>query len=547
MHEFRSLKFLDLFQSLFRSIHIDYSVMRKILEMKLLMDQRRVPVIFSNDMSKKRKEGNQFLKSLGIYALYGLVLIPFLFIGDNYMFQMSIVFGIAMFILMTSLISDFSAVLLDVRDKAILNTKPVNARTINTAKVIHIMIYMSMLTGAFIGIPAIVMLFTQGILYFLVFLIDMVFLLLFIIAITALIYIFILRFFSGDRLKDIINYVQILLSVGIVVGYQIVIRVFDFDVFDIGYQFSYWHLLLPPAWFAAPFEFFINGNSAASIIVLALCAVIIPFLSISVYYRMMPAFERNLQKLLDSTAKTGRRKRLAEQVFEKLLCSSKEEKLFFRFSSAMMRQERDFKLKVYPSLGMAFIFPFIFLFNELNNGTFAELAASNAYFNIYFSCIMIGSVVYMLKFSENYKGGWIFYVAPIHNPSTMYEATLKAFIVKLYLPVYILLSVIFVSIFSVRILPDLVIVLVTVILFTLISYKLLNNDDFAFTKPIESMQMQGGNTAVLFILMALVGVFAAIHYFMSKMEYGVYIYLVVLSIATIIAWKFVWKRNNYRK
>ncbi|WP_099156894.1 hypothetical protein [Virgibacillus ndiopensis] len=543
MREFRSLKFLDLFQSLFRSINIDYSVMRKILEMKLLMDQRRVPVIFSNDISKKRKEGNQFLKSLGIYALYSLILIPFLFMGENYMFQLSIIFGITMFILMTSLISDFSSVLLDVRDKAILNTKPVNVRTVNAAKVIHIMIYMSMLTGAFIGIPSIVMLFTKGIPFLLLFLAEIILLLLFIIAITALIYIFILRFFSGDRLKDIINYVQILLSVGIVVGYQIVIRAFDFAVFDLSYQFAWWHLLLPPIWFAAPFELFFHGNTSTSIIILAVCALIIPFISIYIYYLLISPFERNLQKLLDVTVKASRKRRLLERGWESLLCSSKEEKLFFRFSSAMMRQERDFKLKVYPTLGMALVFPFIFLFNELNRGTFAELAESKAYFNIYFSCIMIGSVVHMLKFSVNYKGGWVFYVTPLKEPSAMYRATLKAFLVKLYLPVFVLLSAVFIAIFSARIVPDLAVVLVTTVLFTLISYKLINNDEFAFTQPIESIQMQSGNTVKFFLLMALVGLFAGIHFLTTKIEYGVYVYLGILIIVTFATWKFVWKKK----
>ncbi len=171
MNDFRSLKFLDLFQSVFRSMNIDYTAMRKILQLKLTMDQRRVPTIFANNTNNtsNKKESNQFLKSLGIYALYGLIIIPFLFFGENYMYQTSIMFGITMFILMTSMISDFSSVLLDVRDKTILHTKPLNTRTVNAAKIIHITIYMTMLTGAFIAVPSIVMLGFKGIAYFLLY------------------------------------------------------------------------------------------------------------------------------------------------------------------------------------------------------------------------------------------------------------------------------------------------------------------------------------------------------------------------------------------
>src|SRR5690625_3586793 len=128
MNNFRSLKIVDLFRPLFEKINIDYPVMRKILQVKLTMDGRRVPTIFSGQT--KKPTGNQFLKSLGIHMLYSLIIIPFVFM-DNYMFQMGLIFGIAMFILMTSMIADFSSVLLDVRDNTILGTKPISSRTIN--------------------------------------------------------------------------------------------------------------------------------------------------------------------------------------------------------------------------------------------------------------------------------------------------------------------------------------------------------------------------------------------------------------------------------
>ncbi|MFZ3579918.1 hypothetical protein [Virgibacillus sp. DJP39] len=77
---------------------------------------------------------------------------------------------------------------------------------------------------------------------------------LFIIAFTALIYIVTLQFFSGERLKDIINFVQIILSVGIVLGYQVLARSFEIIDLAVSYSFSWWHVFIPPIWFGAPFE-----------------------------------------------------------------------------------------------------------------------------------------------------------------------------------------------------------------------------------------------------------------------------------------------------
>src|SRR5690625_2102650 len=142
MNEFRSLKVLDHVRSVFQKLHIDYDVMRNILQMKFTMDERRVPTIFSQS---KESKGNQFLKSLGMYMLFSLIMIP-CFFGEEIMFQMSIIYGMTMFFLMTSMIADFSVVLLDLRDTTILHTKPIHSKTINAAKFIHVLVYMVLLT-----------------------------------------------------------------------------------------------------------------------------------------------------------------------------------------------------------------------------------------------------------------------------------------------------------------------------------------------------------------------------------------------------------------
>ena len=161
MEDFRTLKLLDRFERIFTRFGVDYKIMRKILQVKFTMDGRRVPTIFSQNSNQKEKS-NQYVKSLWIYVLFGLFMIPFILMGENYLFQMSLFYGIFTFFVMTSMISDFSSVLLDVRDRNILFTKPVNSKTINTAKFMHIIIYISFLTIALVGIPLIVALINSN-------------------------------------------------------------------------------------------------------------------------------------------------------------------------------------------------------------------------------------------------------------------------------------------------------------------------------------------------------------------------------------------------
>lgn len=449
--------------------------------------------------------------------------------------------GIAMFILSTSMISDFSSVLLDVRDKIILNTKPVNGRTINAAKFFHVAIYLTLITGAFIAIPAIVFLFTKGFIYFLLFLIDIFLIDLLVLAFTALIYMFVLRFFDGEKLKDIINYVQILLAIAVVVGYQIIIRLFDVAGLEYVYNFSWWHVLIPPVWFGAPFELALNQDYSSEMIILSLFAVLGPIISVFLYYFLMPSFERNLQKLMEESSTKGKKRRTLNDLIERLVCFSREEKIFYRFASIMISRERDFKLKVYPSLGMALVFPVIFLFNNLSFQTLDELGQGNSFLTIYFSNIIIGTVVYMLQFSAKYKGAWIFQTTPIQKHTIVYSATLKAVFVKLYLPVIFVLSILYIWIFSFRIIPDLAVVVITALLQMLISYKIFNNGKYPFTDPIETAQQGGGASGKIFVLMIIVGMFAILHLIISSIPFAIYGYLAVLIVLTIIFWKMVFK------
>ena len=69
---------------------------------------------------------------------------------------------------------------------------------------------MFFLTTATVAIPLIVSLLSMGIGFFLLFLLEVILLVMLILVLTACIYIFILRFFDGERLKNAINYIHIL-------------------------------------------------------------------------------------------------------------------------------------------------------------------------------------------------------------------------------------------------------------------------------------------------------------------------------------------------
>jgi ABC-2 type transport system permease protein len=542
MKDFKTLQLLDKIQFIFVKMGIDYEIMRKILHIKLTMDERKVPTIF-NQSSKKNKEEQKYgyIKSLWIYALMGLMLIPFMGFGQNYLFQMSIAYAMIIFIIMTTLISDFSSVLLDVRDRSILSTKPISAKTINAAKFMHIFIYLTYLTIAFTAIPLIVSLYKQGIVFFILTVLLLVLINIFIVVLTAILYIAILRFFDGEKLKDIINYVQIGLSLMLMIGYQLLIRSFELVNFDMVVTFHWWSIFLIPMWFAAPYELLLNGDSSLFTVVCSIFAVVIPIISIWLYLKLIPTFERNLQKLL-STSKSKKEKSNKLKAFLlKIICRTNEERAFYRFASLMMKQEREFKLKVYPSLGYSFVIPFIFMYS-FSRSDDVDYSVSMSYLNIYFSMLIIPSAVLLLGYSGKYKAAWIYKVFPLKDYTDLKKGSLKAFLIKLYSPLYIVLSIIFCFIFGTRIIPDLMSVLVASCMYTVICYIAIGSK-IPFTKPYNEVgDAQSWKTLILLIpLGALVG----LHYYLTThISYGAIIYLLVLVITNFALWKLAFKRTK---
>lgn len=535
MRDFRTLKLLDRFEKVFSNFGVDYKIMRRILQVKLTMDGRRVPTIFSQNAKKKDKEiNNQYIKSLWIYVLFSLFMLPFVLMGDNYLFQMSFFFGIFTFFVMTSMIADFSSVLLDIRDRNILFPKPVDRKTISTAKMVHVVIYLSFLTIALVSIPLIVGLVKNGFLFFLVSVVSIILIDLLIVCLTALIYLFILRFFDGEKLKDIINYVQIGLSLMIMVGYQLLVRSFQFINLTVSLEPQWWQIFIFPMWYGASMEMMMNGAFQLFYLVFSAFGILIPLLSIWIYMKLNHVFEQNLQKLTyHGKAKENKQSKLA-RLFLKAICHSNEERAFFRFASSMMKNERDFKLKVYPSLGFSIVIPFIFIMNGFDTNL-DHLSTSNSYLTIYFSLIIIPTIMILLKFSGKYKGAWIYRVAPTQQLKPIFSGTIKAFIFKLYLPVYLLLSAVFIALFGWRILPDLVVVFLNACIYAVVCFMILKKS-IPFSESFDQYN-QNSNSAIIFGLMMFVGLFAGLHFVSTLFSYGIYLYMVIAIICLATIWK----------
>lgn len=539
MGEFEFLKFLDRFQRIYEKFDVDYEKMRLILKVKLTMDERRVPTIMNNNNESKGK--NKFIKSLLLYGLMGLFIGMFTFLPINKMYVYTMFFSMFMFLILTVFISDFSSVLLDVRDRNLISIRGVSRRTINAAKITHICYYVFLISLSLSWL-AIIGSFKSGIVTGIVFLLEVFIVDVFMIVITALLYLVILKFFNGEKVKDIINFGQIVLTIVMAVGYQFLGRIFDLVDFNIVYTEKLWNLIFPPMWFSSPIYLAQGGRASSINITLTVIAIVVPLISIIFYIKQSDNFELYLSKL---NSNDSREKENKKGIFFKIgsfFCRSTTEKAYYTLANSIMKKEREFKLKIYPALGFAIIFPLLFIFifsqnNEFNNILEWQnsLANSKNYLKIYFFPLMAMTVLTMLQYSEFYKAAWTFKTTPLTDEGEIYRGSYKALLFNVLLPLYLFESIIFILCFKVKVIIHLIIALLFMVL-TIPILHMMNKFSLPFTEKFNAGD-NSFNVSFTIPLFCLIGAGDFIHDILAQRIGMLIIYGIILIILNIVMWR----------
>ena len=540
--EFRSLKYIDKLKGLFIRLGIDYDTMRKILTLKLIMDSRRIPTAIQNNKKSKEDsgDGNNMLKSLWMYALFSIMPGIMAFVPIPLFTKISIIMGISMFLIMSTMISDFSSVLLDIRDKNILMAFPVDAKTLSAAKLVHICIYLSLITGSLNFIPLIGIAYSEGILVALLLLVMLVFMVMVVIFLTSLMYVLVLKKFDGEKLKDLISSIQIMLTVAMTLGYQVVARMFEFSDVHVQFTPKWWTLLLPPTWFAAPFAL-LSGERGFLYILLALMGLCLPVVFIVLHFKVItPLFEANLVKLNTSekvVSKAYNRRQARVKWLSKIFCRTKDEQAAFQFGYRMLSSERELKQKVYPSMALSIVFPFILGATLVSDtgGISQALAAfktSNQYLWIYFSVLILPSVFIFVGRSKYYKGAWLYKVLPIEDPYPVISGTYKSAIIKFGVPPFFITALLMVSLAGFRVIPHMGIAFINTIFMVLI-ISMLNGTSLPFSRSFQVTQ--DGHMKGSLAGMVCTGLLGGLHLLLIKfstpaIDYSAFILLGALLI-----------------
>jgi hypothetical protein len=435
---------------------VDKRALTAILNIKLTMDDRRVSGLQQAQRRKSDKEvSSATIITMVVSAVLGLLYLMAFYIGSNVVTSLTFYFFMFFFMLSATLISDFTSVLIDVRDTFIILPKPVNDRTVLLARLLHIFIHICKLVLP-MALPGVIYMGVKYGIASAIWMIPMV-LLLTLLAIFFInaVYIVILRITTPQKFQNVISYFQIVFAIVIYASYQLLPRmmetkgILEFDLTAYG-----WSAALPMYWMAVAWESLTSLSFTVESVIFLFASIFVPLLCVWVVVKFLaPSFNNKLALINSSAdgpaapAKVIKNKRSG--VAEKLssaLTKGNGEAAGFLFAWRMSGRSRDFKLKVYPSIGYMLVLV-VAMFFRSKNLSLATLAANGKEFKIfmivgiYLMSLLLVTAISQMVYSEKYKAAWIFHVAPLEYPGEVILGAVKAIVLKFYVPIIVLIAI----------------------------------------------------------------------------------------------------------
>jgi hypothetical protein len=509
------------------------------------MDDRRVrPIAQLSGNRSKKPPAMATLGTMLMSAVMGIVFLFAFMLGEDPVTHLTFYFSFFFIFLSLVLITDFTSVLIDVRDNFILLPKPVSDKTIVFARLLHIFIHICKIVVP-MGLPAVVLVGIRYNILGSVILLPLIFLLAgFSIFFINAVYIAILKVTTPQRFQAIITYVQIGFAIVMYASYQIIPRMIARlagDEFRLG-DFAAIRFL-PLYWMASSWHVLFQLGGSRTAVFLAAAGILFPLLCMGVVVKYLaPSFNRKLS-LLSAGDTRPRKKTIIRQEkksyierWARLLTTNHTEKAGFLFTWKMMGRSREFKMKVYPAIGYILVYV-VFIFFSNKNINLAQLWDADSDVKmillsaLYLSVFLVIMAVNQVVYSEKYKASWIFYTSPVASPGQIVLGTVKAVLLKFYFPVAVIISTIALAFIGLQILPNLVLALTNVVL--IIVLMMYGKSHYLPFSTSQSNEAKTGNFLKGIFIFIVSGVVAFGHFLISSMT-------VVVLIASILSMACTW-------
>jgi ABC-2 type transport system permease protein len=510
---------------------VDYRQFILILKLKLTLDSRNVKSISGKTANAQLSQSftQIFIGVLFAFLLYHIKS-PFTF---YYLAHSFVMVMMAMMI-----ISEFTTILFDTSENAIILPLPVRGNTLSLARNAHVFIYLTMLAFnlSVASITAAILKF--GIVSGLLFIFTIILNVMFTLFLANILYLGIMHIASGEKLKNLLMYFQIGIAILFMVGYQLGMKIVDkSSVEDIVVPLSTYSFFIPPAFFSGLIEAMTSVNYDQPHLIFIIEALLLPF--IAIYFTgkyLTPVFNRKLIDLeqgdRNSKAITVVKwKNIWYQVMSFLFVFNTEERASFKLIWKMTGRERLFKQTLLPSFGYVIIMIVLPLFTGPKSITM--LAQTDKYLVILYALLIVAATIpSSLLTGNNQHSTWIFKSIPLNSPAGIFKGSIKAAFARFFIPAYLVVSITVCSIWGMIVLPDVLIAFLAIYFFTLLFYY-IQHPWFPFsTDKISSKGGEGFIKAFIVIIFAVA--FGFFHKFLLSLFNNANLILIPVYVSAIL-------------
>ena len=541
------LWFFLLPEGLYKKAGINMDQLRAILTAKLTIDNRRPNSFGGNNRrkSEKKEVDKATIKTMLGSLLVGLFLLFSFMAGVDITTKMSLFTTMFIFMLCITLITDFTSVLIDIRDNLIILPKPISDRTFLIARLMHILIRICIVVIP-LTLPSLILVsITEGIQMFLPFLLIVALMTLLSIFIINAVYILILKVSTPAKFQNVIGSIQVGFTVLLMAGYQLMPRIIESSTLSNTSLSTLPYIrLFPPFWFAEASLALAGKGMSPEAIISVVLSVLVPFISIWLVVRYFaPSFSRKLsmisagsveQSVSVKSNKANETKTSLIEKIAKLLTRAGAEYAGFIFTARMISRSRDFKMRVYPSMGYLLVFGGIMFFkNDFNPGvlTSGKQIMPPLLMIIYISSMFLTTAILQLQTSEKHKASWIFFISPVKTPGEIISGAIKCILTFYFLPIVLLIMILGLVLQGPYALPNLLLGAVNVMsIAILISFIMVKKLPFSYLQEGTS----GGSTFFRSIFILIIpGIFGLVHWLISGYFWVV---ILLLLISSVVPW-----------
>lgn len=528
-------RLFDLIAPLIRLTGADYTQFRAILRTKLLLDSRRHSM---GHTRRGKKERNRFVAALIFHVFMGTFIAFILPVGASAFTSLTVIHTFIMVMIGMSLIADFTGVLMDTTDASVLDPRPITPRTALVARLAHIVTYLGLLASALSVAALIGGTAVFGVTFLPIFAVTLVLDVVMIVFAVNLFYLGALRLTNVERFKDLIVYFQVIMTVVVVGGYQILPRLMDFKaVHEIDISGRWWNAVFPPCWFAAPAGL-MYGRPSPVIWLAAALGLAVPAIGLIVVVRhLAPGFAELLQRMdTDSATESGgaRRERRLRGLLASVITRDGEQRAGFTLSWTMLAHDRSVKQRVYSQVAFALLWPIVLLFIRPGGPALALREfdqPGNYLLPLYFAAFFLPATLYQISYSTSYEAAWIYYAVPLKSPGKLVLGAIQALACRLALPVYLVVGSLVLAVGGWKLLPDVVLAF-CMIAVAMSATALLVARDLPYSSSPSTMQ-SGGRFGAAFVMMLPPVMLGFLHFGLTHVRGGV---ILAIPPAAALVW-----------